>query len=109
MTQKTSTTKSNGTAITLQFASIIVISASILGSAALAQNVVAVENPEMKNSLARDPGGHWTPENLAQARPRELPVPSARAADLDPASAEAGSLADRWVAPFSSCGAGRFT
>jgi len=43
---------------------------------------VAVENPEMKNSLARDPGGHWTPENLAQARPRELPVPSARAADL---------------------------
>jgi V8-like Glu-specific endopeptidase len=65
-----------------------------LGSVALAQNtqgIVAAANPEMRNSLARDPGGHWTPEELARARPRELPRPSAPATQIIRESARDGA------------------
>ena len=54
---------------------VTVLCAALCAEDALAQAPLAMANPEMRNSLARDPGGHWTPENLAQARPLPLPRP----------------------------------
>lgn len=44
-------------------------------SKAQAQAPVAAQNPELRNALARDPAGHWTPETLARAKPLEVPKP----------------------------------
>jgi V8-like Glu-specific endopeptidase len=58
----------------------LLIVASPLSVLALAPHlhaqVLGAENPELRNSLARDPGGHWVPETLANAKPLDLPRPS---------------------------------
>lgn len=47
-----------------------------LASHALAQNLVAIENDEVTNVVARDPGGYWTPSELMGAQALALPIPS---------------------------------
>ena len=36
------------------------------------EDIIAMENKEIKNALARDPGGHWTPDQLLNAKSLEV-------------------------------------
>jgi V8-like Glu-specific endopeptidase len=62
---------------------------------ALAQEVIAIENDEIANVLARDPGGYWTPAQLRNADLLPLPEPDGtleqtmeRAESLEEAAAD---------------------
>ncbi len=60
---------------------------------------LGAENPELRSSLARDPGGHWVPETLANAKPLDLP----KYAPIAPTSA--GAMTSSLAAGM--CGATR--
>jgi V8-like Glu-specific endopeptidase len=71
---------------------------------------VGYENPELRISLARDPGGHWTAENLSRAAPLTLPRPTvaksqfmlAPAAQLTPAQSGVSLQKEGRVVPKES-------
>jgi len=42
----------------------------------MAGDFVTLENEEIKDVTARDPGGHWTPSTLMNAQLLEVPIPS---------------------------------
>jgi len=58
-------------------AAILLGMAMALGSDdAIAQSPVAIENEQVPEVVARDPGGYWTPTELARAQAQEVPVPA---------------------------------
>jgi len=58
-------------------AAILLGMATVLGSDdAIAQSPVAIENEQVPEVVARDPGGYWTPTELARAQAQEVPVPA---------------------------------
>lgn len=69
---------------------------------------VAIENPEIEDVTARDPGGHWTPTELGRAQPQELPIPSVGLQELieeaatQPEEAEPGTEANDGASPIES-------
>jgi len=58
------------------FTAAIVFSLAMHGTQGMAADFVTMENDEIKDVLARDPGGHWTPNNLMKAQPLQVPIPS---------------------------------
>lgn len=53
----------------------LVAGIALAGGPAVAQNVIAIENAEVVDVLARDPGGYWTPSELRSADLLPLPQP----------------------------------
>ncbi len=59
-----------------RLATAVILGGSLLGFQALAQDTISIENDEIQDVVARDPGGYWTPDELSRAQLQELPVPS---------------------------------
>jgi V8-like Glu-specific endopeptidase len=73
----------------------LVVGLAFATGPALAQEVIAIENDEIANVLARDPGGYWTPAQLRNADLLPLPEPDGtleqtmeRAESLEEAAAD---------------------
>jgi len=75
-TAKTFRTLAQRNGLACGLAAAALLGAAVVGPQAFAQGAISVENDEVQDVTARDPGGYWTPTELGRAQLQELPMPS---------------------------------
>ena len=57
-------------------AMVFFLAMAVWATQGLAQDFLTLENEEVKDVIARDPGGYWTPNQLMNAQSLEVPLPN---------------------------------